>query len=272
MRQGLARWRAALLALALALCCAGAHAETPPPSNDDGSPTLTLALESLLTSSHGAPYVTTAFPEVSGYAVVLRLDAELALGPALKLGLRAPLVLARIEQPAGGLFGEAAWANPELSASLGQLWLARDGWQLLGATRLALGLPLAEYDSSGSELSGRALALADASEGFSESELYTPGVLPIVLSESVTLKSSRFRFGAALKLPFLTRLSDAGLPRQSDTHAEYTSRAYRSHRVPTPNHLERISSGPRKSRFPRSTPLCLRMAYAVAAWNKKFGN
>ncbi len=218
MRQGLARWRAALLALVVALFGTGAHAEATQPNNDDRR-TLTLAFDSLSMSSRGAPYVTTAFPEVSGYGVRLRLDAELALGPVLKLGLRVPLVLARIEQPAGGLFGEAAWANPELSAGVAQPWLARDGWQLLGATRLAIGLPLAEYDASGSELSGRALALADAGEGFAESELYTPGVLPIVLSERVMLKSSRFRFGAALKLPLLVRISEAGLPRQTETHA-----------------------------------------------------
>jgi hypothetical protein len=157
-----------------------------------------------------APYSTSAFRSTSGYGGFLLLGARLQLARRWQLGLRVPLVLMRVEQPAGALYAEAAWANPELDASLNLSWLERDGWALAFVPGLAIGLPLAEHDSA--QLAGRALRLGNALEGFSEPGLFTPGVLPLTPTGQLTLESLRWRFSASLSLPLLWRVSNADLP------------------------------------------------------------
>ena len=185
-------------------------------ANARAEPRLEVALSGRLGQSR-APYVTSAFPEVSGYGAAVTLEARLRLSSQLSLGVRAPLVLARVEQPAGALYAEAAWANPELSLAFERPWWQRDDWKLSWSTWLALGAPLAEHDRA--QLAGRALHLADAWEGFSEPELYTPGVLPVTPAGSVALSGRRWRFLASLKLPLLLRVSQASLPSESETRS-----------------------------------------------------
>jgi hypothetical protein len=174
---------------------------------------LQLAVSARAGTSTG-PYVTSAFPETTAYGVALTLRARLLLTQKLSLGLRVPLVLARVEQPAGALFAEAAWGNPELDVQWELLRFEREGWTLDFASRLALGAPLAEHDAA--QLAGRALAFADALEGYGEPELFTPGVVPITPSGLLLLSSRRWRFGATVKLPVLARVSAASLPTTSD--------------------------------------------------------
>jgi hypothetical protein len=164
-----------------------------------------------------APYFTSAFPTTSGYGTSLLLGARLRIAARWQLGLRVPLVLMRVEQPAGALYAEAAWGNPELNATFQQPWLEHDGWRLTYAASLAIAAPLAEHDPA--QLAGRALRLADALEGFSEPGLFTPGVLPVTPAGSLTLQSSRWRFAAELGLPLLLRVSDADLPAEGRTRS-----------------------------------------------------
>jgi hypothetical protein len=161
-----------------------------------------------------APYSTAAFPETSGYGAVLIGAARYRKAERWQLGLRVPLVLMRIEQPAGALYAEAAWANPELSVALERPWLELDGWRLSLQTSLAVGVPLAQHDSA--QLAGRALRLANALEGFSEPGLYTPGVLPLTPAGRVGLQSPRWKVAASLALPLLFRVSNADLPAESE--------------------------------------------------------
>jgi hypothetical protein len=161
-----------------------------------------------------APYYTAAFPETSGYGAVLIGAAHYRPSERWHLALRAPLVLMRVEQPAGALYAQAAWANPELSGAIERPWLERDGWKLSGETSLAIGVPLAEHDPA--QLAGRALSLANALEGFSEPGLYTPGVLPFTPASRLTLRSPRWKVTASLKLPLLLRVASADLPGESD--------------------------------------------------------
>jgi hypothetical protein len=177
-----------------------------------------LSLDSQLGTSR-APYVTTALPQVSGYGAVFELDAQWWLRPRLHVGGRAALALLRIEQPAGALYAEAAWANPELNIALEQPLVDERGWALRLSPQLAVGLPLAEHDSVASQLEGRALVLANAFQGFGEPELFTPGVLPVTPSASIELQSARWCFAFALKTPLLLRVTDASLPAESDARA-----------------------------------------------------
>ncbi len=212
--NGAVRGASGLMALSFAICSPGAHAE--PPAAPAASRPWHVELESRF-GTGTAPYPTTAFPEVSGYALLLDLNAQVALTAQLELGARLPLVLARIEQPAGALYAEAAWGNPELNATFQRALLARGELRLRGATRLAVGAPLASDDSRASQLEGRALVLANAFEGFGEPELYTPGVLPVTPAGLLQLDYRRWQLTASLKLPFLLRVSDANLPADSRT-------------------------------------------------------
>lgn len=175
-----------------------------------------LAAKALAGTSTG-PYVTAAFPETTAYGAALALSGRFAWNRRLSLSFRIPLVLARLEQPAGAFYAEAAWGNPELSFAVGVLQCASRGWTLGLTSGLALGAPLAEHDSA--QLAGRALAFADALEGFGEPELFTPGVLPLTPAGHLSLSSRRWRFVASLKLPLLMRVSDASLPASTATHA-----------------------------------------------------
>lgn len=177
-----------------------------------------LSLDSQLGTS-SSPYLPGAFPETSGYGSVLRFDAKVRLGSKLRIGGRAALALMRVEQPAGAFYAEAAWGNPELSAGLEQALWTRGKWTLVLAPQLAVGIPLAEHDSQVSQLEGRALALADAFEGLSQPELFTPGVLPLTPAAQLELADPRWRFTAALKLPVLLRVSNANLPSESEPRA-----------------------------------------------------
>lgn len=179
---------------------------------------LQLSLDSQIGTST-APYVTRAFPEVSGYGVVVELGARYWPTPRISVGGRGALALMRIEQPAGALYAEAAWANPELNLALEQPLLEHDQWKLSLTSGWAIGLPFAEHDSRASQLEERALALANAFEGFAEPELFTPGVLPITPSVRLELRDARWRFDLSLKLPLLFRISDASLPADSERHA-----------------------------------------------------
>jgi hypothetical protein len=194
-----------------------ALAEKPQPEPSSGNQASSLELDALLGTSR-APYYTRAFREVSGYLALLTLQGDVALGRHFALGARLPLVLARVEQPGGSLLAEAAWANPELSAAYQCALVAPRRWTLSSKTQLALGLPLAQHADESSQLEGRALALADAIEGYSQPELYTPGVLPITATQRFVLRDRRWELTAALKLPLAVRIADADLPAETDTH------------------------------------------------------
>ncbi len=179
---------------------------------------LQLSLGSQLGTST-SPLFTTAFPEVRGYGAVVELEGKVRLSPRVDVGSRVALALMRVQQPAGALYGEAAWANPELSVGFEQVLVAAERWTLRLAPRLALGLPLAEHGSRASQLEGRALVLADAFEGFAQPELFTPGIVALTPSARIELGHGPWRFEVKLKLPLLLRVSDASLPEDSAARA-----------------------------------------------------
>jgi hypothetical protein len=185
------------------------EAETP-------EPRLRLSLAGVIGQSR-APYFTSAFPTTSGYGAAFVLSGNVLVAPRFYLGARVPLVSMRVEQPAGALYDEAAWANPELSATLERPWLEHHAWRSRVAATLALGLPLAEHDAA--QLSGRALRLANALEGFSEPGLYTPGVFSVIPTGSLVIERPRLKLTASIGMPLLFRLSDADLPPESQARS-----------------------------------------------------
>jgi hypothetical protein len=192
---------AASAALALLSVVAGARAAPP-------GPAVAISVDGRMGQST-APYVTSAFPSTSGYGASLVAGTRVYVAEHWQLRLRAPLVLMRVEQPAGALYAEAAWGNPELGVTYVRPWLEHDGWSSTVAVSFAVAAPLAEHDSA--QLAGRALRLANALEGFGEPALFTPGVLPLTPASSVTLASRRWQLSGSLALPLLIRVSDADL-------------------------------------------------------------
>lgn len=162
-----------------------------------------------------APFVTRAFPSVSGFATVLTGTAEVRLDRLGWLGLRVPVSFVRLDFPARAQVAETALGNVELG------W--RRPFELWPSTRLALRagvlLPSAEHGSEAALLNNRALALASALNGGREGWLLTPGVTGLRLETGLEQARGSFDLHARLALPVLVRVSDASLPQETDTHA-----------------------------------------------------
>ena len=145
----------------------------------------------------GAPFPATALPEVRGHAGSAVLMGQLRLTPGYWLGVRAPLALASVAQPAGSYVDRVALGNPELFIQGARCCWTRGSWRARASARASVGVPLA-----GSSLPDRqALALANALEGSAEPGLYTTGVLPIALGGALELSSSRWLLGGDASFP-----------------------------------------------------------------------
>jgi hypothetical protein len=66
-----------------------------------------------------APFVSTAFPEVSGFAMVLTGAAGVRISPVGWVRLRLPISFARLDFPAGAQVPETALGNLELALEHG---------------------------------------------------------------------------------------------------------------------------------------------------------
>lgn len=162
-----------------------------------------------------APFVTTAFPEVSGFGDALTLGAAVRW-PALGwVRARLPISFVRLDFPAGAQVSETALANLELKLE--------HPLELDTSTRLSFSVafvaPSAEHGPKAALLDNRALALADALSGGRDSALFTPGVTGLRLGASVTQALFPFDLRASLDLALLARISDASLPEETQAHA-----------------------------------------------------
>jgi hypothetical protein len=161
-----------------------------------------------------APFITTAFPEVSGFVTVLTPALAYRLFTLGWLRAQLPTAYVRLDLPARAQVGETALGNLELSLE--------HPLELQGPTHLGLGAaifaPTAAHGPEGSLFDSRALALADALNGGKNSALFTPGIIGLRLGTSLEHSAAPFAFRAALDLPLLVRISDASLPAETDTH------------------------------------------------------
>lgn len=161
-----------------------------------------------------APFVTTAFPQVSGFGTVLTAAAAVQVSAVGWLRVRLPVAFVRLDFPAGAQVGEAAFGNLELGLEH-QLELQPDTHLALLATALA---PSAEHGSGPALLDNRALAVASALNAGVDSPLFTPGVIGLRVGLSVEHSRPPFELRAAIDLPVLLRVSDASLPAETETH------------------------------------------------------
>jgi len=185
---------------------------TPP-----GADTLIIA-EHVNFGIAGAPFDVGTLSEAKGQALSFVSDAWYQLSAETWVGLRLPLIAASVRQPAGSYLDESAWGNPELRFAKRFTLAQQPRLTLRLSVGGGIGLPVAEHDRS--LMPNRALAIANALQGFAEPELFTPGELPFTPFAQLDCGSGPFRALALLKLPALFRVSDADLPAtQSDPHA-----------------------------------------------------
>jgi hypothetical protein len=147
------------------------------------------------------PFPSTAKHEISGLLTSLLLEGEVAVRPALNVRLRLPLVLASVDQPAGGTRSVTSWGNTEAAA----LWRLRDTAARQFLVRLALAVPLPGGDAAlgARPLDNQALLLASAQRGHHEQELFAPGRMTLTPAGRVDVAYGRIAAFGELKLPVL---------------------------------------------------------------------
>jgi hypothetical protein len=205
-----------VLGLALLLSASGRaaeHAWPAPPRASDTDERVSVSLSNRA-GLVKAPFVTTAFPEVSGFGMLLTGGAAVRLSSLGWLRLRLPISFAWLDFPAGAQVKEAALGNLELGFE--------HPLELGPATRLgflaAILAPTAEEGPRASLLADRALALGSALSGGKDSPLLTPNVAGLRLGASIEHTRGPFELRASLDLPLLARLSDGSLPEDTETH------------------------------------------------------
>jgi hypothetical protein len=147
------------------------------------------------------PFPSGRAHEISGLVTSLLLEGEVEMAPALAVRLRLPLVLAGVDQPAGGARSETAWGNPEAAA----LWRLHDtvSTRLVGRVALAVPLPGGDAALARRPLDNQALVLASAQLGHHEQELYAPGRLALTPAARVDFTRGPVAAFGELKLPFM---------------------------------------------------------------------
>lgn len=149
--------------------------------------------------------------EAKGQAFVFLAAGRYAVSAPLSLELVTPLVLGSVAQPAGSYVDASALGNPQLGARLRLLQRASPTSELTLNAAAELGVPLASHDDD--LMPNRLLAIADGIEGRGHPEYFTPGVVPFTPSTSLAFRTGSWTLGAELRLPSLTRVSRADLPR-----------------------------------------------------------
>lgn len=161
-----------------------------------------------------APFVTTAFPEVSGFGTVLIGSAAVRMPSLGWLRLRVPVSLVRLDFPASAQVSETALGNLELGLEHRLELRPSTHVGLLGAFIA----PSAQHGSTAALLDNRALALGSALSAGKDSALLTPGVTGVRLGGNLEHSLHRFELRARLDVPVLVRVSDASLPDGAETH------------------------------------------------------
>ena len=192
-----ARLRAAAAVVAL---CAQAPVVQAQPAAEPRGARVRVSLGSRLGLAK-TPFPSYTAHEISGLLTSLLLEGETEVAPALAVRLRLPLVLAGVDQPAGGARAETAWGNPEAAV----LWRLHDAaaTRLLGRLALAVPLPGGNATLARHPLDNQALLLASAQRGHHDQELYAPGRVALTPAARVDVTRRRMAAFAELKLPFM---------------------------------------------------------------------
>jgi hypothetical protein len=193
----LARLRAATVVVALCAQARVAQAQAPV---EIGGERVRVSLGSRLGLAK-TPFPSYTAHEISGLLTSLLLEGEARVAPALAVRLRLPLVLAGVDQPAGGARPETTWGNPEAAV----LWRLHDTAATRLRGRLALAVPLPGGDAALARhpLDNQALLLASAQRGHHDQELYAPGRVALTPAAHVDVTRGRVAAFGELKLPFM---------------------------------------------------------------------
>jgi hypothetical protein len=151
------------------------------------------------------PFPSYTAHEISGLLTSLLLEGEAEVAPALAVRLRLPLVLAGVDQPAGGARSGTAWGNPEAAV----LWRLHDtaATRLLGRIALAVPLPGGDAALARRPFDNQALLLASAQRGHHEQELYAPGRVALTPAARVDITRGRVAAFGELKIPFMVAVA-----------------------------------------------------------------
>jgi|GEM_PF-1163311 len=221
MRRSRLRGRRLSVALALVCVCARAQSDAPHErASREGSEHSPVAFE--LQARFGvvqAPFFTPEFAEVQAHGFVVSLAAEAWLSPAWQLGMRAPLALMSIQQPAGSYLDEAAWGNPSLFVLRRSHWHAGLAEPLSAWLGVELALPLAESGPSGSLIQNQALEAANALTAYRSPQAFSPGAWSLVPRAGAAFERGPLGLRLELEIPLLVRVADAALPDSAKTHS-----------------------------------------------------
>jgi hypothetical protein len=161
-----------------------------------------------------APFYTTAHPvvrsELQAYSLIFEGWARVR--PLWSVGARVAIATSSVEEPAGSYTADYTLGNPLLYVEHDR----RLPHSMIGRARASLGVPLAGSGDAPSLVRNRVLATSDALEGWRSTELYQPGTVPLVLEAAVEHVRPAWRAHARAKLATLVRVTDAGLPAESD--------------------------------------------------------
>jgi hypothetical protein len=207
---------ARILGLSLLLSASASAAEhdfPEPPRAKDAQARVALSVINR-TGLVRAPFVTTAFPEVSGFGMVLTGGAAVRLTSADWLRATLPLGFVWLDLPARAQVEETVLGNLELGLEHRLELRAATHLNLLGM----LIAPSAEHGPKDALLANRALAVGSALNGGRAAALLTPGVTGLRLGASVEHSWRPFELRASVDLPVLVRLSDASLPEDTVLH------------------------------------------------------
>jgi hypothetical protein len=188
----------------------------PAPRQPDDTPSrASISLSQRAGVVAEAPFVTTAFPEVAGFGMVVIGAAAVQLSPIGWLGARLPVSYVRLDFPAGAQVTKTALGNLELGVEH-RLELRAKGSIRLRAAFVA---PTAEHGPETALLANRALAVGNALSGGKEAPLLTPGVTGLRLGLSAEHSHGPWWFRAGLDVPVLVRVSEGSLPEDAETHS-----------------------------------------------------
>jgi hypothetical protein len=147
------------------------------------------------------PFPSPTAHEITGALTSLLFEARGDVTPQLAVRVRLPLVLAAVDEPAGGARAETTWGHPEAAA----LWRLREtaATVLLGRLALAVPLPGGDADVGRRPIDNQALLLASAQRGNHDLELYAPGRLALTPAARLGVTVGRVAAFGELKVPFM---------------------------------------------------------------------
>jgi hypothetical protein len=200
--------------LTLSVDAGAAEQDWPAPEHIEGEEQRVVFVLSSRSGLVEAPFVTAAFPKVSGFGMVLTGTAAAHLSSVGWLHLKVPVSVVRLDLPAGAQVGRVTPGNLELGLEHELQTQSSTHVALLAA----LLVPTAAHGPQTALLNNRALALGAALNGGKDSSLLTPGVGGVQLGARFEQRYGAFAFRASLQLPLLARISNASLPAETDPH------------------------------------------------------